>query len=598
MYGSNEKFNLVRAFFARCGSAFYIFEDYYSHLLRLSNYKPAAMVLSSPFLFNLRLFSNGSELPYTYFSDAGSLKMESEKGTAEFVFTDRDQLRVRGSGVTLRIELFPAIKEMGMSACHGVSPMPGGAWEAVFGTHGKFLYKPLKGSVEAYYPWNDKINGYDAVNFDLVPDENGVFETAIHEDMTEIVIDGEEYPPFEALVKASLDSFEEFKQNYPPAADGYEELREYAAYTNWCHRTKASGGFKEPGIMFQLSISGVFSWQQSYHGMTMLNNPKEAWRQICLLFLYQDEKTGRLPSYISYVGGANPGIQPPFQGFALDYLIKKAGDSFLSASECERMYPKFAKWANYWLTHRNAGRGDDVTAINNPNDSGWDDASIFKDGFPAQNPDIMAFMISLMDMTARLARGCGKSEDADSWKARGDKLLDTLINEFWDGEKFVTKVNGKPVDSMSLASYQPILLGERLPQHIIDKVAEKLTEEGDFLCEIGLCSESLKSPLCDYSANTFVAGRVVAPPHLIMTAGLNMAGKKKEAALIARRWCDNVKEKGIILGFAPYEYYKLTGEKANISYGPVASDGWCWSPWAAGCTMLMITSVIPEADAI
>jgi hypothetical protein len=330
--------------------------------------------------------------------------------------------------------------------------------------------------------------------------------------------------------------------------------------------------------------------------MTMLNNPKEAWRQICTLFQYQDERTGRLPSYISYVGGANAGIQPPFQGFALDTLIRRVGDSFLTADECARMYPKFVKWAEYWLRTRSAGRGDDVTAINNPNDSGWDDASNFKEGFPAQNPDIMAFMIVLMDMIARLAKGCGKTQESGSWKKRSDKLLDTLVTEFWDGEKFVTKVKGKPVDSMSVICYQPILLGDRLPKHIIDKVAQTLTEDGNFLTEIGLATESLRSPLCDYSANTFIAGRVVAPPHMPITVGLNLAGKKKEAALIARRWCDNVKEKGIILGFAPYEYYKLTGEKANISYGPVASDGWSWSSWAACCTLTMITSIIPEGE--
>jgi glycogen debranching enzyme len=297
-------------------------------------------------------------------------------------------------------------------------------------------------------------------------------------------------------------------------------------------------------------------------------------------------------------GGAASGVQPSFQGFALDALIRWAGDDFLTTEECARMYPKFEKWTEFWLKYKNAGRGDDVTAINSPHDSGWDDASIFKDGFPTQNPDVIAFLIDMMYMTARLAKGCGKTAEADSWNARADRLLDTLVREFWDGEKFVTFANGKPVDSMSLACYQPIMLGDRLPQEIVDKIAERLTEDGDFLCEIGLCTESLKSPLCDYSANTFVSGRVVAPPHLILTAGLNLAGKKKEAAKIARRWCDNVNKNGIILGFAPYEYYKLTGKKADITYGPVASDGWCWSPWAAGPTMAMITHIIPEADAL
>ncbi len=83
---------------------------------------------------------------------------------------------------------------------------------------------------------------------------------------------------------------------------------------------------------------------------------------------------------------------------------------------------------------------------------------------------------------------------------------------------------------------------------------------------------------------------------MMITAGLNMAGKKKEAALIARRWCDNVQENGIILGFAPYEYYKLTGKKAPVEHGPVASDGWAYSGWASACTMMMITTVIAEEN--
>lgn len=89
---------------------------------------------------------------------------------------------------------------------------------------------------------------------------------------------------------------------------------------------------------------------------------------------------------------------------------------------------------------------------------------------------------------------------------------------------------------------------------------------------------------------------MVAPAHLIMTVGLNIAGKKKEAAMIARRFCDTVKERGIILGFAPYDYYKATGKKADIPTGPIASDSWSWSSWSACSVLTMITSIIPEGD--
>lgn len=599
MFGTNEKFRLKRGGFTRTGNAFFIDEDYETDTLRLTNYKPSSMVLTSPYLFALKLVSEGKELAYTYFADAGSLKMDCEKGWAQFAMTDNEQVRFRGKGVTLRIELSPAIKTDGTKACDGVYTRPDGSIEGVFGTYGKLLFHSLKGRLIKDCPWSDELGRYERVVFEFEPDSSGEFEGVIIDNMIELPqVSDFTYPPFDDLVKANYESFAEFKKNYLPPAKGYENLYEYTAYFIWTHRNNGGGGWIEPSILFQLSLASAMSWQQSYHAAAMINNPKEAWRLICYMFLHQDPKTGQLPSGFGYSGpGTGGGVQPPMQGFAFEYLINKSGDdSFLTPAECERMYPKMVKWAEFWLKYRASDRGDDVPEIYNPNDSGWDDASIFKDGFPAQSPDLIALLILYFEMLGRIAKGCGKMDESENWYERSKKLLKTLIDEFWDGEKFITKSKGKPVDSMSLISYQPIILAKRLPQDIIDICAQKLTEEGHFLTEIGLATESLRSPLCDYGSSTFISGRVVAPPHMFITAGLNQAGKKKEAALIARRWCDNVQEKGVILGFAPYEYYKLTGKKANVNHGPVASDGWAYSGWAAACTMMMITTIIPEEN--
>ncbi len=598
MFGTNEKFRLKRGGFTRTGNAFFIDEDYKTDTLRLTNYKPSSMVLTSPYLFSLKLISGDNELPYTYFADAGYLKMDCEKGWAMFAMTDNEQVRFRGKGVTLRIELTPALPADGTRACDGVYTRPDTSVEGVFGTYGKLLFHALKGKLQAISPWDDTKNRYERVAFDFIPDGSGEFEGVIIDNMTELPeVSDFTYPPFDDIVKANYDSFAAFKKNYLPPTKGYESLYEYTAYFIWTHRTNGGGGFIEPCILFQLSLASAMSWQQSYHAAAMINNPREAWREICYMYLHQDPKTGQLPSGLGYAGAsAGGGVQPPIQGFAFSYLIEKAGDSFLTPAECERMYPKMVKWAEFWLTYRSSGRGDDVPEINNPNDSGWDDASIFKDGFPTQNPDLIAFFILYLEMLGRIAAGCGRAAESKDWYDRSKNLLKTLVDEFWDGEKFVTKVKGKPVDSMSLICYQPIMLGKRLPQEIIDVCAEKLTEEGNFLTEIGLATESLKSPLCDYGPSTFIAGRVVAPPHMFITAGLCLAGKKKEAALIARRWCDNVQENGVILGFAPYEYYKLTGKKAPVEHGPVASDGWAYSGWASACTMMMMTTIITEEN--
>lgn len=596
MFGTHEKFDLTHAVYARSGSAFYMIENYYTHLLEMSTFKPGAWLNSTPFLFTIRLLGSDGEEKYSYFGDPGSLRLDCGSGFAEFVFSDEDYMLVRGRGVKVRIELNPAAADLGTSACRGVCSFPDGSTEAVFGTYGKFMFRPVNGSVTADCPWNAEKDAYEQVIFDLGSDDGGEFLIAVHEYLKEFDGWDKPYPPCDELKQAGWDSYNSFKKTYRAPAAGYEGLWDYAVHTVWARRVKASGIFKSPMILMHYEYLGeAFSWQQSFNGMSMLNNPAEGWRQICTMFDYQNPITGQLPGNVGF-SETNPGIQPPIQGFALDFLISKAGDSFLTPSECERMYPRFAKWVNFWVKYRSAGRGDDLTAINNPNDSGWDDATIFRDGFPAINPDLIAFMILLLEATGRLARGCGKTEEADSWQARSEKLLHTLIDEFWDGDKFVTLVRGKPVDSMSLACLQPIILGKRLPEHIIERITQQLLVEGEFLCEIGLCSESLKSPLCCFGVNTFVSGRVVAPAQLFLTVGLNMAGKKKEAAMIARRFCDTVRERGCILGFAPYDYYPLTGEKADIQPGPVASDGWPWSSWSACSTLTMITCIITEGE--
>ncbi len=222
-------------------------------------------------------------------------------------------------------------------------------------------------------------------------------------------------------------------------------------------------------------------------------------------------------------------MQAAFQGFALDYLLRNLGDDFITAEEAERMYPKMAAWANYWTTYRSAGLGDDRIELYSPSESGWDDASLFKDGFPVVDPCALAYLVLLMESIAAVAKKSVRyKEEYGAWMARAGKLTDNWVREYWDGERFVAKVKGKTVDSHSLANYQPIVLGKRLPQHVIDKVAEKLVQEDYLLTDIGLASESMQSPLATFGIS-FVLGRVIGPMNMILTVGLQAAGKQKEA---------------------------------------------------------------------
>ncbi|MDR0819006.1 MAG: hypothetical protein LBN43_05500 [Oscillospiraceae bacterium] len=599
MLGTHEKFNLLRSPYPRGGSAFYLYEDFYARLLRLTNFKSMDMNNSSDFIFDLKLTQNGMPVKYDYTADAGSIKLTGETGGAvEIVLTNRDHLRIRGTNAGLRLELRGAIDGRGAAAVEGVYPLPNGSGtEAIFGKYGKIMFKALTGSLVIDAPYNYAKGAYDEFVVNLLPDtQSGGFDAALHEYVNEY-IEYPNYEPFDELISENNADFAEWKKKYPPVAKGYEETAEYAQWVVWSHRTKVTGGFSSNMILFHYQwLAGAASWQQSYAAMPLQNDPYEAWKLICAMFDYQDKRTGRINSMAIFdmepatSGGGNH-HQAPFQGFALDFLIRRCGDAFLTPAECIRMYPKFAKWANFWTTYRSADRGDDLIALTTPHQSGWDDASNFHKGFPTSSPDVIAFLVILFEACSRLAKGAGEDAAADDWTVRSKKLLDILINEFWDGEKFITRKDGEVVDSMSLACYQPILLGDRLPREIIDKIAAKITDESEFLSPVGLASESLKSPIINFERN-FVLGKVVAPANMILSVGLSLAGKTKEADLIARRFCDKVKKEGIILGFVPVDTYPLTGEKVPVFNEPNAGDGWPWNTWSANCFLIMASSVI------
>jgi hypothetical protein len=50
----------------------------------------------------------------------------------------------------------------------------------------------------------------------------------------------------------------------------------------------------------------------------------------------------------------------------------------------------------------------------------------------------------------------------------------------------------------------------------------------------------------------------------------------------------------VILGFAPYDHFPLTGEPAPDQPRPFATDGWPWNSWSANCFMTMASAVLAE----
>ncbi|MDR1217290.1 MAG: hypothetical protein LBJ99_01755 [Oscillospiraceae bacterium] len=598
MFGTYEKHTLRRAAFSREGNFWTLYEDFREPILGVTVSKDGTFIEHRSNVFLLYPTYGGEVIPYTYFADISHLRMDTDRGSVEFCMDAGDQLRIRGNGVGLRLVLRAEEPFGSCAGCGGIYPTPDGAWEADMGKSGKMLFVPLAGGLDVTSPWNWEEGVYEKVHIDLVPaPDTGVFETAVHEHNDyRLRLPG--YPAFNSVKAGSQAAYDKYVNGFlRKPAKGWEDFFKYCTYVTWSHRTGIQGKFFDTMVFMHLIWANyAMSWQQSYNALPMIGDPREAWRLIKLLFHYQ-VPNGQLPASINYNTVGVGGMQPAFQALALDWVISECGDDFLTSEECELMYPKFKKWLNFWLTMRNAGHGDDRVFIFSAHESGWDDLSLYNEGFPIETPDLFAYMIMLMDGCSRMARKLGKTDEADDWAGRSKRLLNTLVTELWDGDSFVgyLTVSGKRVKCKSLAMFQALVLGkDRLPREIIDRLAEEVMKP-EYLTDIGLVTESLESPYCHFGYN-FVLGRVVTPCNMLTAMGLYRCGKREQAREISRRVCQNLYDNGIILGFAPSDTEPTTGEPVETWPNPTGSDGWSWTSWAASSAIVMLTAIMPEDE--
>ena len=85
------------------------------------------------------------------------------------------------------------------------------------------------------------------------------------------------------------------------------------------------------------------------------------------------------------------------------------------------------------------------------------------------------------------------------------------------------------------SKFIPLLLGERLPGDIREKLVKELMTEGRWLTKYGFAGESTDSDR--YVPVGWLAGPLLAPIHLLTCLGLSNSGYKAEAAEITRRYC-------------------------------------------------------------
>jgi hypothetical protein len=583
LFGTNKRFDLTRIPFSTDGSMLCIHQSVDDKAMYLSIARCDEVVQTRSKLIRFTPVYEGAELPFTYYCDEATLTLETKHGAAELTFDGADILRIRVRGIGLRFFIRPMMHEGGFERRPGEI-------EVAYNFIGKLLFKSVSGALRHNASWDFRKVCPFPFDIDILPGSDGIGEAALHEYFS----NGDtlqHYAPFDEVRARGLAAFEAFFSNYPPAAPVFRDMARLAAWTVWTTRVGPKGIIQKPLInMHKLFFVRAFGWQQCFHAVALKQNTRAAWELMTSFFEHQNEKGG-IPDSLSDLGQQTwLSSKPPIFGFATLHILDHFDLSPLNSADFEDWYQKLSKYADWWNIYHDHSKSG-FPAYYHVDESGYDEATLFNRGLPLQAPDLLAYMVLLCEALSRLAELLGKTAEAAQWLSESKRTLDYLVGTLWDGEQFRAKVlsTGELYKCGSVAQLQPVMLGKRLPEKILRKLAQRLTDESEFLTDFGVASENLKSE--KYTLRSFTRGPVVAPAEALLIAGLFEGGEREAAEKIAARYVAALMSEGLALGITCYRTEPVSGNAVARDLSP-SSVGFPFTPWTASIFLYLTGQVL------
>jgi hypothetical protein len=362
---------------------------------------------------------------------------------------------------------------------------------------------------------------------------------------------------FDADVDDARRAYSEWLSKMPSIPGKYEEAGRLGAYVLWSSMLAEGGNLKRSGMLMSKNwMHYIWSWDHCFNAMACsCQLPELALDQFLIMFDHQDEN-GRLPDLIGRGRVIWDYLKPPVHGWCLNRLLKQVE---LSPEQTADVLHKLGRWTSFWLTRMDADNNG-LPEYTHGNDSGWDNGSEFDiNGIAHQrghweSANLCAYLILQMDVLAKLAEDLGRTEEALTWRQKSDVLLELSISELWNGERFITRnidTGDDNRDGHSLMAYLPLVLGEKLPIDIRERLIINLKHSGH-ITNWGLATEVPGTEL--YNEDGYWKGPIWAPSSLIIIDGLKQCGEVELATSLAEKFCKLCAENG----FAE-NYNALTG---------------------------------------
>jgi hypothetical protein len=490
--------------------------------------------------------SSGARAQTAWAAAPAMLAWEGDAGRIELVYESADTVRLRGDLLDLAIT--PADQEL--TPFTGTyfyrDPVDGSYHFTSYETGRRYRVTPLGGAVATA----EGLEGLAGADRRLVLSGPQGWEAVVEE------IDSARQPyaargDFAAAAASHARAFRDFADAVAPLPAGEAPAAELAAYVLWSATTRPAGLLRRPAVLMSKHwMDKVWSWDHCFNALALARGlPDLAWDQFQIPFDHQDE-SGALPDSVTHSEVLYNFVKPPVHGWALRRLRERLPRQPESA-QLRETYRRLGRWTDFWLRARTAP-GLRLPHYQHGNDSGWDNATTFDGRRVLITADLAAFLVLQLAELAELAKDLGEPDAADRHLGTADAVQDALLEELWSGGRFRSRSphSGEMSASRSLLDLMPIVLGERLPREVADRLAERIAEH---LTPHGLATEHTGSP--HYLSDGYWRGPIWAPATVLVEDGLRRAGHTGLADEIGRRFLRLCEASGFAENFDA-----LTGE--------------------------------------
>lgn len=486
----------------------------------------AAGMRGSNLCMQLRPMHHGVRVPFAVQGGATELTLLTAYGSIRFCFAEPGLLLVRGEnrlGLCLEADF----------GLHRIfRKREGQSWEASHSACCCLVYTPVVGRLDLTAPYDmDKLST-PQIRGEIFPDEHGEFLFAV-EEFRELGYVRAAYPSYEEGLRSAAADWNGYLAAQPPMG-AFAAGRERAAYQTWSLLTDPSGRNRHRQIW--QDFGHTTSLFQSCLCASALSGNLPLAMELMLSQLDHQSPDGQLPFSSDDMRGLFQTVAPPAQGWALECLMQSHDlKQEVPGDQLAALYDGLSRWADWYDAFR-CGDGSGLPRYESAEECGLEDNAIFDARPAAALPDLCAFLALLEEKLGDLAGMIGREAEAEPWYARSRARIARMLSAFWRGGRFVALApDGTPIETESLLFYRPLILGRRLPQPVIDAMAEDLSEGNGFLTPAGFLTQRMTSR--DYSPLRAGAGRISAAENALVITGLQWAGKADAAREAAGRWC-------------------------------------------------------------